>query len=70
MAHKAVSMSYLWLAISEVLQSPSKDKLMAEFLPNNDDKEYQEMSQDAKDTVEEQGKLEAHDILMITGTGQ
>ena len=42
---------------------------MAEFFSRNDeDKEYQEMSQGAKDIVLEQGNLEAHEILMITGT--
>ena len=53
-----------------VLQSPNKGKLMAELFPNSDEKEYQEMSQDAKDTVKKQGNLEVHEILMITDTLQ
>ena len=40
----------------EVLQSPEKDKLMAELFPKSDDKEYEEISQDAKETVKEQCK--------------
>ena len=38
-----------------VVQSPNKDKLMAEVFPKNNDKEHQEMSQNAKDSVTEQG---------------
>ena len=47
-----------------------KDKLMAELFPKSDDKEYQEISQDAKETVKEQGNIEAHGILMITDAVQ
>ena len=52
------------------LAFPNKDKLMAELFPNSDDKEYQGIAQDAKDTDKEQGKLEAHEILLITDTVQ
>ena len=53
-----------------MLEFPSKDKSMADSLPKYDDKEYQEMSQDAKDIVTEQGNREAYEILMITDTVQ
>ena len=53
-----------------VFQSPDKDKLMAELSPKSDGKLYHENSQDAKDTVKEQGNLEAHAILMITDAVQ
>ena len=52
----------------EVLQSTDKEKLMAEFFQKNDNKEYQEISQDAKDLVK--NVVEAHEILMITNTVQ
>ena len=55
--------------MEQMLESPSKDKLMAELIPH-DDEEYQEISQDAKDIVKEQGNLEVHEILMITDTAQ
>ena len=51
-------------------ESPIKDNLMAELLPNNDDKEYQDISQDVEDIVKEQSDFEAHALLMITHTVQ
>ena len=42
---------------------------MAERFPNNNN-EYQDVSQDNKDIVEEQGNLEAHEIPRITDTIQ
>ena len=51
-------------------RSQKKDKLMGDFFPKDDDKEYQDISQIAENIVEEQGSLEAHDILMITNTVQ
>ena len=44
----------------DVLQTPNKDKLMAELFPVKDDKEYEEISQDAKDMVKAQSNLEVH----------
>ena len=52
------------------LAFPNKDKLMADLFPNIDDKEYQGIAQDAKDIDKEQGKLEAHEILLIADTVQ
>ena len=41
-----------------------------ESFSKDEDKEYQETSQDARGTVKEQGNLEAHEMLMITVTIQ
>ena len=54
----------------EDLQSLDKDKMMAELFPKNDYKKNQKFSQDAKETVKEQGNIEAHGILMITDAVQ
>ena len=43
---------------------------MAESCPKHDDKGHQEMSQNAKDNVQETGNLEAHEVLMITDAVQ
>ena len=52
----------------DILQSPNIDKWMADLPPNDDDQEYREISQDAKDNGKAQSNLEAHEILMITDT--
>ena len=49
-----------------VLQSPNNDKWMAEIFPKSDDKEYQDIFQIAQDTVQEQGNIEADEIVTIT----
>ena len=55
--------------MKQVLESPNKDKLMAEFFPKNDGKEYQDISQDAKDSVQKnKATSKAHEMLMITDT--
>ena len=54
--------------VKQILQSPNKDKLMAELFPKDDDKEHQEISEAANNMAKEQGNLEAHAILMITHT--
>ena len=56
--------------MKHILESPNKDELMIQLLPKDDDKEHQDISQDAKDTGKEQSNLEAHEILMIIDTGQ
>ena len=38
---------------------------MASLFPKSDDKECQDISQIAKDIVQEKGNLEAHEVLMI-----
>ena len=43
---------------------------MAEFFPKSDDEKYHVISQDAKDIVEEQGNLEAHEIVLVADAVQ
>ena len=50
--------------LMHVLQSSKKNKLM------DDDEEYQDIPQIAKQIVKEQSNREAHEILMITDTVQ
>ena len=52
--------------LMNVLLSPNKDTWMAELFLMSDDKEYQGLSQKAKDIMKAQGDLEAHEILIIT----
>ena len=47
-------------------ESPNKNQRIAVLFPKNDEKEYQEFSEDFKNIVEEQGKMEAHEMFMIT----
>ena len=54
--------------MNPLLASPKQGHIDGRVFPNSDGKEHQEISQDAKDTVQEQGNLEAHEILMITDT--
>ena len=48
-----------------VLQYTNRGKLVASLFPKSDDKECQDISQIAKDIVQEKGNLEAHEVLMI-----
>ena len=43
---------------------------MTELSPKNDDKEYQDDSEDFKNIVKEQSNIEAHEVLMITDAVQ
>ena len=58
--------SLIKLLVKQVLESPNKNQLMAELFPKNDDKEYEDISEDFKNIVEEQGNIEAHELFMIT----
>ena len=40
--------------------------MMAELFPKNDDNEYQDISGNFKNIVEEHGKIEAHEMFIIT----
>ena len=51
------------LTKQQMLESPNMNKLVAELLAKNGDKEYQDMSQDANDFAKELGNLDAHEIL-------
>ena len=44
--------------MKQILESPNEDNLMAELFPKDDGKEYQEISQDAKDIDVEQGNVD------------
>ena len=38
------------------VEPPNKNKLMEELFPENDDEEYQDVSQDARDTVRQRAR--------------
>ena len=40
-------------------ESPNKNQMMAELVPKNDEKEYQNIAEDFKKVVKEQGIIEA-----------
>ena len=50
----------------KVLESPNIDELMVEFFPQNDDKEYQDISENFKKIVKEQCNIGARKMFMIT----
>ena len=43
--------------MKHILEFPNKNHLMTALFQKDDDREYQEISQDANDTVEEQGAI-------------
>ena len=43
---------------------------MAELIPKSDEKEYQDISENFKNIVEEHGNIEAHEMFMITAAFQ
>ena len=52
--------------MKQVLEYPKKIRWRNHSQGTTDDKEYPEMSEDFKNTVEEQGNIEAHEMFMIT----
>ena len=60
------SASWIKLLMKQVLESPNKNERIATFFPKNDDKEYQDLSENFKNIIQVQGNIEAHEMFMIT----
>ena len=56
--------SSIKLLVKLVLESPNGNQMIEDLFPKND--EYQDISEDFRNIVEEKGNIEAHEMFMIT----